>query len=184
MAVFCGSRPGVSPRVAQCAEAVGALLGARGHRLVYGAGGVGVMGSVARAAAQRHAPITGVIPGFLRELERDDEAPEQELVVTEDMFSRKREMFARADAFLALPGGYGTLDEVIEVVSLNYLGQRPRPLVLLDVDAFWTPLLRAVTAVQECGFTRGPLSVPFEITADPVTAFELLEKMAGGSGAR
>ncbi|GHE34578.1 LOG family protein [Streptomyces capitiformicae] len=184
VAVFCGARPGVSPRVTQCAEAVGALLGTRGHRLVYGAGGVGVMGAVAHAAERHGAPITGVIPRFLRELERDDAAPEQELVVTEDMFTRKREIFARADAFLALPGGYGTLDEVIEVVSLNYLGQHPRPLVLLDVDAFWTPLLRAVTAVQERGFTRGPLSVPFEITADPVTAFESLEKMAGGVRAR
>ncbi|MEV0981884.1 TIGR00730 family Rossman fold protein [Streptomyces sp. NPDC049915] len=182
VAVFCGSRSGTSPRVTECAETVGALLGTRGHRLVYGAGGVGVMGAVARAAKAHGAPITGIIPRFLRELERDDAAPEQELLVTEDMFARKREMFARADAFLALPGGYGTLDEVIEVMSLNYLGQRPRPLVLLNVDAFWTPLLHAVTAVQERGFTRGPLVVPFEITTDPVTAFDALEKMAGGGG--
>ena len=119
VAVFCGARAGRTPRVMECAGEVGALLGARGHRLVYGAGGVGVMGAVARAAQRHGAPVTGVIPRFLRELERDDVAPEQELIVTDDMFERKQVMFARADAFLALPGGYGTLDEVIEAVSLR-----------------------------------------------------------------
>ncbi|MFI6004235.1 TIGR00730 family Rossman fold protein [Streptomyces sp. NPDC051366] len=179
VAVFCGARPGNSRRVLECAEEVGALLGTRGHHLVYGAGGVGVMGAVARAAQRHGAPITGVIPRFLRELERDDMAPEQELVVTEDMFERKQVMFARADAFLALPGGYGTMDEVIEAVSLNYLGQNPRPLVLLDVDEFWTPLLRTLTAVQDCGFTRDSMPAPFEIVGDPVAAIAAVEKMSG-----
>lgn len=179
VAVFCGARPGHSPRATECAEEVGALLGTRGHRLVYGAGGVGVMGAVARAAQRHGAPVTGVIPRFLRELERDDMAPEQELIITDDMFERKRVMFARADAFLALPGGYGTLDEVIEAVSLNYLGQNLRPLVLLDVDEFWAPLLRTLTAVHDRGFTRDPAPAPFEIVGDPAAAVAAVEKMSG-----
>ncbi|UXY24904.1 TIGR00730 family Rossman fold protein (plasmid) [Streptomyces cynarae] len=179
VAVFCGARPGHSPRVVECAEEVGALLGVRGHRLVYGAGGVGVMGAVARAAQRHGALVTGVIPRFLRELERDDVAPEQELLVTNDMFERKRVMLERADVFLALPGGYGTLDEVIEVVSLNYLGQRPRPLVLLDVDDFWAPLSRTLAAVQHRGFIRDFAPAPFEIAGDPAAAIAAVEKMSG-----
>ena len=179
VAVFCGARTGHLPRVSEYAQDVGALLGTRGHRLIYGAGGVGVMGAVARSAQRHGAPVTGVIPRFLRELERDDMAPEQELVVTEDMFERKKVMFDMADAFLALPGGYGTLDEVIEVVSLNYLGRNPRPLVLLGVDDFWTPLLRTLTAVQDRGYTRDSTPAPFEIADDPAAAIAAVEKMSG-----
>lgn len=179
IAVFGGARPGRSPRVIQCAEEMGALLATRGHRLVYGAGGVGVMGAVARAAVRHGGHVTGVIPHFLRELERDDMLPEQELIITKDMFERKQKMFAEADAFLALPGGYGTLDEVIETVSLNYLEQNPRPLVLLDVDEFWTPLLCTLSALQERGFTRDFTPAPFEVVGDAVAAMRAVEKMSG-----
>lgn len=177
--VFCGARPGCAPSFTESAREAGTLLAIRGHSLIYGGGERGVMGAIACAARQAGASVTGVIPRFLFELEREDILPDRELIVTADMFERKRQMFARADAFLALPGGYGTLDEVIEIMCLNSLRQRPRPLVLLDVDEFWAPLVQALMVIHDCGFAPAGMSDAFQVTADPAAAIEALETMAG-----
>ncbi len=134
------------------------------------------MGAVAQAALLHGARVIGVIPSFLRELERQDAVPGP-VVVTSDLLERKRRMFALADAFLALPGGYGTLDEVIEVISLNYLGLSPRPLVLLAPDEFWNPLLTCLQSMQSQGFARDRGEHLFDVAGDPQSAFELLEKL-------
>jgi uncharacterized protein (TIGR00730 family) len=175
--VFCGSRDGRSPRTPTIAREVGELIAARGHSLVYGGGGVGIMGAVANGAADKGAKITGIIPHFLFERERGDNPPTQEVVLTDDLFARKREMFARSDAILALPGGFGTLDEVLEAVSLSYLNVRTRPIVLLDVDNFWAALasvLAEVTAREFATPTQRPL---FQVTDDPTVAFDMLENV-------
>ncbi|GAA2346335.1 TIGR00730 family Rossman fold protein [Streptomyces violaceusniger] len=154
LGVFCGFSTGPSDRYVQAATVLGAGLAARGHRLVYGAGGSGLMGAVARGAAEGGAPILGVLPEFLRAKEMNDHLPPQQIVLTEDLLERKRVMIDRADAFVALPGGYGTLDEVLEVVSMAALGQDVGPLVLLDVDDDWLPLLNYVERLERRGFVR------------------------------
>ncbi|MEV6013602.1 TIGR00730 family Rossman fold protein [Streptomyces sp. NPDC051976] len=176
IAVFCGARSGTVSSSTEAAREVGLLIGKRGHSLVYGAGGIGLMGEVAWAAHEQGAAITGIVPGFLRELEKDQAAPEQELIVTGDMFDRKREMFDRADCFLALPGGYGTLDEVIEVISHNYLGRNPRPLVLLDTDGEWTPLAVIIQDMITRGFADELHETHLLIAHSPLDAVDTLEQ--------
>ncbi|MET9115255.1 TIGR00730 family Rossman fold protein [Streptomyces longwoodensis] len=154
LGVFCGFSAGPSERYVRAATELGAGLAARGHRLVYGAGGAGLMGAVARGAAGGGAPILGVVPEFLRAREMGDHLPPQQIVLTKDLLERKRVMIDRADAFVALPGGYGTLDEVLEVVSMAALGLDVGPLVLLDVDDDWWPLLDHVERLGRRGFVR------------------------------
>lgn len=153
--VFCGSRDGREPRDITLAQELGSLIGNSGHGLVYGGGGTGLMGRVARAASGAGAHVTGVTPRFMAEREGGDEAPVDEWVLTEDLFDRKRRMLALADAFVALPGGYGTLDEVLEVVSLTGLGLLAKPVVLLGADhRFWDQLDRLVESLASSGFAK------------------------------
>lgn len=177
--VFCGASPGPSPRYARTASALGGLIAARGHRLVYGAGGIGLMGEVARAAAAGGAPVLGVIPEFLRTREMGDDLPPQEIVLTADLLERKRIMIDSSDAFIALPGGYGTLDEILEVVSMAALGQRVGPLVLVDVDADWDPLLRVVDGLLRRGFVRD--AAPVRIASDPYEALDMIASVRTGA---
>jgi uncharacterized protein (TIGR00730 family) len=176
--VFCGARPGTSPGAARLARETGATLGLHGHDLIYGSGGAGLMGEVARAARSAGSRVTGIVPRFLYELERADQADVDEMVVTEDMFDRKREMIRRSDAFIALPGGYGTLDEILEVVSLNYLGQSPKPLVLVDHDGIWEPLTALVDAIHAGGFTRRTTRAPFHLAGSAAEAVAFVEHHA------
>ncbi|MER7080419.1 hypothetical protein SAMN02982929_01460 [Saccharopolyspora kobensis] len=152
--IFCGASTGNSPRYLQLGHELGRLLAERGHRLVYGAGGIGVMGAVARGAAAEGGEILGVVPEFLRAREMSDELPSQELVLTRDLLDRKRRMIDGSDAFIALPGGYGTIDEVVEVLSMAALGLDVGPLVLIDVVGDWGPFLALVDGLAERGFVR------------------------------
>ncbi|GAA2808635.1 TIGR00730 family Rossman fold protein [Saccharopolyspora taberi] len=152
--VFCGASKGNSPDYLDIGHELGRMLGVRGHRLVYGAGGIGVMGAVARGVAAEGGRILGVIPEFLRSREMSDELPSQELVLTRDLLDRKRRMIDGADAFIALPGGYGTVDEVVEVLSMAALGLDVGPLVLIDVAGDWDPFLALVEGMAERGFVR------------------------------
>jgi uncharacterized protein (TIGR00730 family) len=173
--LFCGARDGTSPAIAALARQTGALLASRGHSLVYGGGGTGVMGTVAHAAFNGGAKITGVIPRFLYERERGDDPPEQDFVVTDDLFMRKREIFLRSDAILALPGGFGTLDEVLEAISLNYLGVITGPIVLLDADDYWASLTLALAEVVLRGYASSTDMPMYQVAHDPVSAMNLLE---------
>ncbi|MFV0474278.1 MAG: TIGR00730 family Rossman fold protein [Pikeienuella sp.] len=149
--VYCGSRDGDDPAFAVAAEAIGAGIAARGMGLVYGAGDVGLMGRVASAALKGGAPVAGIIPQHLRsrEIDRHDLT---ELITVETMHERKMEMFRRADAFIALPGGPGTLDELIELLTWRQLGLHAKPAHLLNLGGYWDPLLRLLERTVERGF--------------------------------
>jgi uncharacterized protein (TIGR00730 family) len=150
--VFCGARDGSLDAEVEQARLLGELIGKQGHSLVYGAGSVGLMGYVARAMRATGGTIVGVIPEFLFDRERGDAAPVDTWVITRDLPSRKQEMISRADAFIALPGGFGTLDEILEVMSLNYLGEIQKPIVLLSSSGYWEGFMNAVSSIERWGF--------------------------------
>ena len=152
--VYCGARDGAAPAFAADADATGALLAGRGWRLVYGAGDVGLMGRVARAAQAGGGKTLGVIPAHLMDREvgkRDLDT----LIVTETMHERKKVMIMNADAVVVLPGGAGTLDELFEALTWRQLGLHDKPIFVLNTEGYWTPLMQIVTRVVEAGFA-GP----------------------------
>lgn len=149
--VYCGSRDGVQSAYAEAATATGTGIAAKGYGLVYGAGDVGLMGRVASAALGGGAPVTGVIPHHLktREIEKTDLT---EMIAVDTMHERKMIMFQRADAFVALPGGPGTLDELIELLTWRQLGLHDKPAHLLNLDGYWDPLLALLHNCIDQGF--------------------------------
>ena len=151
--VFCGSRPGAKPTYAAAARELGAALPEAGLRLVYGAGDVGLMGEVARAAMAAGGETFGVIPRHLlaREAGRRDATT---FVVTETMHERKKVMFMNADAIVTLPGGAGSLDELFEVLTWRQLGLHAKPVCLLNVAGYWGPLLGLLEHVVAEGFAE------------------------------
>ena len=155
--VFCGSSPGNNPAYAEAAREIGRLIGERGHTLVFGGGAVGLMGEVARTARSFAAPIIGILPVFLRGIEPPLKSAE-ELIITPDLQQRKSRMLALADAFVILPGGLGTLDETLEIITWKQLGLHDKPIVLVDVADYWTPLYELFQHCVAAGFAgRGAL---------------------------
>lgn len=151
--VFCASSEAISIHYVELGAEVGAQLAARGHSLVSGGGSISTMGAVARAARAGGAHTTGVIPRALLELEVADHDAD-ELVVTDDMRDRKGEMDARSDAFLVLPGGIGTLEELLEIWVARTLRMHSRPVVVLDPDGLFDPLREQIRVLVERGFMR------------------------------
>jgi len=149
--VYCGSRDGTDPAFAEAADAVGALLAENGYRLVYGAGDVGLMGRVARAAQAGGAETLGVIPTHLMALEVG-KSDLTTLIVTETMHERKKVMFMNADAVVALPGGAGTLDELFEALTWRQLGLHQKPVILLNTANYWGPLIEMIAHLVDRGF--------------------------------
>jgi len=149
--VFCGARDGAAPIYAEAAAALGAALAREGIELVYGGGSAGLMGRVARAAGAGGGRVVGVIPKFLLPSEGTLAAID-ELIVVDTMHERKRIMFERADAFIALPGGVGTLDELAEQIVWGQLGRHSKPIILADVNGFWRPLLTLLDNMRDQGF--------------------------------
>ncbi|MGB3147195.1 MAG: TIGR00730 family Rossman fold protein [Paracoccaceae bacterium] len=164
--VFCGARPGKVAAYTDAARAAGELLARNGWRLVYGAGDVGLMGEVARAAQTAGGQTFGVIPTHLMQLEvgkRDLST----LVVTETMHERKKVMFMNADAILLLPGGAGSLDELFEVLTWRQLGLHNKPIILLNSLGYWDPLLALITHIIDEGFADRSLQDFLTVVADP-----------------
>lgn len=151
LCVYCGSRPGVLPAYAELAAEVGTEIGRRGWALVYGGGRVGLMGVVADAALAAGAQVTGVIPQSLMAREVGHAAL-TELRVVETMHERKQTMAQRADAFLALPGGIGTFEELFEVWTWRQLGYHDKPIGLLDTAGYYQPLLQFLQSTVDQGF--------------------------------
>jgi uncharacterized protein (TIGR00730 family) len=149
--VFCGSSSGSAPEHRDAAAKLGTAIARAGIRLIYGGGGRGLMGVVARAAISSGGRVTGIVPKFLMQQEKalrdvDD------LIVTEDMHERKRLMFRNSDAFVALPGGIGTLEELLEQLSWAQLGQHTKPIMLVNVDHFWEPFINLIDHMRKQGF--------------------------------
>ncbi|WP_183502135.1 TIGR00730 family Rossman fold protein [Methylobacterium brachythecii] len=171
--VYCGSGFGGDPAFKDAAVTVGRALGEAGINLVYGGGNVGLMGTVAHAALQGGGHVTGIIPDFLKSRERMLEDI-QETVVVGDMHTRKKLMFDRADAFVAMPGGIGTLEELIEQMTWAQLGQHAKPILLLSINGFWDPLLTLLAHMRGHGFLRPGLDPAFLVTTDPADVVGML----------
>jgi uncharacterized protein (TIGR00730 family) len=173
--VYCGSRVGVDPRHAAAAHALGSLIGARGARLVYGGGRVGLMGVVADAALAAGASVLGVIPRSLMEREVGHRGL-SELQVVETMHQRKRLMAEQADAFVALPGGIGTLEELFEVWTWRQLGYHDQPIGLLNVAGYYDPLLAFMRRTERAGFVSEETLAMLAVDDAPE---RLLERLSG-----
>jgi uncharacterized protein (TIGR00730 family) len=171
--VYCGSRFGDDPRFADQARALGAGLAERGLRLVYGAGDVGLMGAVARAAMEAGGQTIGIIPRHILDREigiRDLTA----MIVTDTMHERKKIMFANAEAIVALPGGAGTVDEMVEVLTWRQLGLHDKPLILMNLDGYWDPLIGMIDHIIARGFADASLRGFLTVTRDSAETLALL----------
>ena len=160
--VFCGSKMGGDPAFAHAAERLGALLAESGIRLVYGGGRIGLMGALAQAVMRAGGQVSGVIPDFLMKLEVADTGI-TDLVVVDSMHERKRRMFELADGFVVMPGGIGTLDETFEIVSWKQLRQHSKPIVLLDINGYWSPFADLVRAIVAGGFAHPAIADLFDL---------------------
>jgi uncharacterized protein (TIGR00730 family) len=156
--VYCGSGPGTNPRFVEAAEALGKIFAENNIRLVYGGGSVGLMGAIAKSVLAHGGAVTGIIPDFLRARELALNSV-QEMVVTPDMHERKRLMFERSDAFVALPGGVGTLEELVEMMTWQQLGRHAKPILLANIEGFWEPLLALLAHMRSAEFIRPKLEV-------------------------
>jgi uncharacterized protein (TIGR00730 family) len=161
--VYCGSSPGTEPAFVEAAHTFGKILAENGVRLIYGGGSVGLMGALAGAALEHGGEVTGVIPEFLTKRERPRHLP-QELIVTRDMHERKRIMFERADAFVALPGGIGTLEELVEQLTWIQLGRHRKPVLIANIQGYWGPLLALIDHMHAVKFLPPGLRVDFLVT--------------------
>ena len=171
--VYCGSRPGAMPAYAEDARALGTALAEARWRLVYGAGDVGLMGEVARAAQTAGGETFGVIPAHLVawEVGKTDLT---RYIVTETMHERKKVMFMNAEAVVVLPGGAGSLDELFEVLTWAQLGLHAKPIVILNTAGYWDPLLRLVEHVIAQGFADASLAALMTVADSPAAAMDLL----------
>jgi uncharacterized protein (TIGR00730 family) len=160
--VYCGSGKGLNPAYAVAARKLGKALADNGLRLVYGGGSLGLMGEVARATLGGGGKVTGIIPDFLgaREMMLKDV---DELIVVESMHVRKQLMFDRADAFVALPGGIGTLEELVEQLTWSQLGRHAKPIVVANIEGFWDPFLKLLEHMKRETFIREGLDVRFNV---------------------
>ncbi len=175
--VYCGSGPGTNPGFVQAATAFGKALAENGIGLVYGGGSIGLMGAVATGVLDHGGTVTGIIPDFLTARENAMKRA-QELIVTKNMHERKQLMFDRSDAFVALPGGIGTLEELVEQMTWAQLGRHAKPILIANIEGFWDPLLALLNHMKDTAFIRANLSVDI-LTADRVEdILPTLEKAA------
>ena len=169
LCVFCGSCPGTDAAYAEAARKLGRLIGEGGHRLVFGGGGIGLMGEVARAARDTGAEVIGILPAFLRHLEPPLKSAE-ELVITPDLQQRKSRMIALADAFVLLPGGLGTMDEYFEVITTAQLCVHAKPIVVIDVKNYFQPLKALLDHIVAHGFARNQVASLHTFVSSPEDA--------------
>jgi hypothetical protein len=174
--IFCGSRPGARPEFLEAATAFGAELARRGLTLIYGGASVGLMGAVADAVLSHGGRAVGVLPRHLQQREIGHQGL-AELVLVDSMHERKALMAERADAFIALPGGFGTFDELFEIITWAQLGLHRKPVGLLDVAGYFQPLLAMVRQGVHDGFIPAAHARPFAVSNSPT---ELLDAVRSG----
>ena len=164
--VYCASGPGTNPAFMEAAKSFGRILAENGTRLVYSGGSVGLMGALAESVLAHGGAVTGIIPDFL--VNREHMLVDvQERIITRDMHERKRVMFERADAFVALPGGVGTLEELVEQMTWAQLGRHKKPILILNVARFWDPLVALLDQMEDLEFIRRGMTVKY-LVADRV----------------
>jgi uncharacterized protein (TIGR00730 family) len=156
--VYCGSGPGSNPKFVESARTFGRILAENNVGLVYGGGSIGLMGAIAESVIDHGGHVTGIIPDFLKAREAMFQRA-QEMIVTRDMHERKRLMFERADAFVALPGGIGTLEELVEQMTWAQLGRHKKPILMANIDQFWEPLGALLDHMRDMEFIRAGLTV-------------------------
>src|SRR5436305_14359713 len=156
--VYCGSSPGTDPAFMDAARRFGKIMAREGVGLVYGGGSKGLMGAVATAVLDHDGHVTGIIPEFLQNREQTLQRA-QEVIITPDMHVRKQTMFDRADAFVALPGGIGTLEELVEQLTWAQLGRHKKPILILNIKQFWDPLCALLDHMRRLDFIRLELGV-------------------------
>jgi uncharacterized protein (TIGR00730 family) len=167
--VYCGSSPGRNGAYLDAARTLGKAMGGAGMRLIYGGGAKGIMGAVAQATAETGGSVMGIIPRFLMNKEASEAALARldEVVVTEDMHARKHRMFEESDAFVALPGGIGTLEEIVEIMTWAQLGRHRKPMVFGNVDGFWNPMMALMQHMKREGFLHSAHLVQPLLVDDP-----------------
>lgn len=179
VAVYCGSSSGDDDRFGAAADQLGAALGARAWRLVYGGGSVGLMGRVARATQAAGGSVLGVIPRSMTQSEVAFSQAE-EMVVVETMRERKQRMDDAADAFVVLPGGFGTLEELAEVVTHRFLNFHAKPVVIVDVAGFWQPLRVLFDHFESSGFAGPAYRGAYRFVDSADEAIDALESLGNG----
>ena len=175
--VYCGSGPGTDPAFVAAARAFGKILAQNNIGLVYGGGAVGMMGELAQTVAANGGQVTGIIPEFLMAREHALQTT-QGLIVTRDMHERKRKMFELADAFVALPGGVGTLEELVEQLTWVQLGRHRKPVLAANIEGFWEPLCALLEHMKTLEFIRGDLSFDLLVADKVEDILPMLQKAA------
>jgi uncharacterized protein (TIGR00730 family) len=165
--VYCGSSPGTDPAFMKTAREFGKILAENNVRLVYGGGSIGLMGAIASSMIEHGGTATGIIPEFLTAKEQPRRLA-QEQIITRDMHERKRTMFDRADAFVALPGGLGTLEELVEQMTWAQLGRHKKPILIANINRFWDPLLTLIDHMRRLGLVPSPARGVELLVADRV----------------
>ena len=175
--VYCGSGPGKDPAVVQAARDFGAILADNDIELIYGGGAVGMMGALALSVLDHGGNVTGIIPEFLMARERALRGT-HDLIVVHDLHERKRKMFEMADAFVAMPGGVGTLEELVEQLTWVQLGRHKKPILLANIKDFWQPLCALFDHMKALEFIRGDLNFDLLIADKVENIVPMLRKAA------
>jgi uncharacterized protein (TIGR00730 family) len=167
--VYCGSSPGRDETYVKAGHLLGRSLARSGLRLIYGGGTKGIMGAVAEGALKAGGKVTGIIPRFLINREATETALDRldELVITENMHERKHRMFEKSDAFVALPGGIGTVEEIVEIMTWAQLGHHRKPIVFGNIGGFWDPMLALLDHMTAEGFIHTAQRVKPLVVNDP-----------------
>jgi uncharacterized protein (TIGR00730 family) len=177
--VYCGSGPGTNPAFIQAATDFGTIMAQNGIGLVYGGGDMGMMGTVADAVRTAGGHVDGIIPEFLLTKERAGKIGPG-LIVTQDMHERKRKMFEMADAFVAMPGGIGTLEEIVEQMTWAQLGRHKKPILLANIENFWQPLCALLDHMRATEFIRAEFNFDLLIADKTQDILPMLQKAAAG----
>jgi uncharacterized protein (TIGR00730 family) len=175
--VYCGSSPGADPAFLATARAFGKIMAEHDVSLIYGGGSKGLMGALALSVHDHGGKVVGVIPEFLRARELAFKGA-AELIVTDTMHERKQIMFDRADAFVALPGGIGTLEELVEQLTWSQLGRHRKPIAVANINGFWDPLCELIDHMKKNGFIHNELSFEFHVANRVEEILPLLEAAA------
>jgi uncharacterized protein (TIGR00730 family) len=164
--VFCGSGEGCNPDFKSASQTLGHLFAQNNIELIYGGGDMGLMGTIANAVQEKGGKVTGIIPEFLLKYQNEN-LETTGLIVTKDMHTRKAKMYELADAFIALPGGIGTLEELVETMTWAQLGTHQKPIALLNTANFWQPFLSLIEHMKSENFIRAGLEVNFQVIEQP-----------------